>query len=127
MTVVAMAGLGRYLYCNVPFYRNDEGNPRGTGVEEFHYPDGSIKVATEYECGVAIRSTWYKPDGSVFKVTEWDDGRGIWYMLRDDGSLKSECMGANDLMHGTMTYYDREGNIIGTEEYNRFGEKISGK
>ena len=124
-TIVVLLALGlRYSYCNVSFYRNDQGDPKGTGAEVFRYPDGNVKAITEYQCGEPTVSTWYKRDGSVFEVTKWDNNKGMWYFLRDDGTLKAKCMSVDDLMHGTMTYYDRSGNVTATAIMRR-GEEVS--
>lgn len=37
--------------CERSFHRDDQGRPHGTGTEMFRYPDGSIRVMSEFKKG----------------------------------------------------------------------------
>ncbi len=109
---VATISILAYLYIsNTPFYRDDHGNTHGSGVEQFSYPDGAPKIITTYRFGHPISSTWYRPDGSIVFTTEWVDGEGMWYWLRDDGSLRAQCNMKDGFAHGKMISYNPDGTI----------------
>ena len=99
-------------HTTMPFNRDDQGNTHGTGIEEIFYPNGQVKISTEYITGDPVITLWYHPDGSIAYKTEWDDGRGMWYWLDDNGILKAKCNMKNDMAHGLMTYYNPEGTVI---------------
>src|SRR5258708_6122102 len=79
LMTAASCSLGAWLargYIPGTIRFSDHGFPQGTGTMRSYYPNGSIKVEEYYRNGLAIRQTWYRPDGSVFVVSEFDVKHG---------------------------------------------------
>lgn len=73
---------------------NKNGFARGTGTLRGCYPNGSIKLEDYCRNGRLIRQTWYRPDGSVYIVSEFDvKTGGMAYVLDDNGNLTTKFHG----------------------------------
>jgi antitoxin component YwqK of YwqJK toxin-antitoxin module len=103
--------------CEPTFRRNDQGRPVGTGKEIFRYPDGAVRVTAEFKRGKPIRTTWYDRGGKVIATTEWVDGKGTSYLLRDDGSVLAKGDAVNERFHGMVTFYNPDGTIDRQAQY----------
>ena len=98
-------------YRSVPFYRDEDGFPHGTGVEQVSYSSGAPKIVTLFRRGQHVTTTWYLPDGSEAFITEWHDGQGLWYWFDDVGVLKQSCNMKNGYAEGVLSYYNPDGSI----------------
>jgi antitoxin component YwqK of YwqJK toxin-antitoxin module len=108
------------------FYRDIDGKPHGTGVETFRYSNGAKRVEAWFKNGRPDVTRWYKPDGQLIAETRWIDGRGIGYVLRDDGSIRIKGEVVNEVLHGRAWIYDEKGTLVKETTYRR-GHEVEGK
>ena len=99
------------------FHQDKDGFPHGTGVAEYSYDAGPLKLKERYLAGKLIKSIWYRPDGTVIAATKWENASGTGYYLREDGSVKTRMEYVNGVAHGTATYYREDGTIEKEVEY----------
>jgi hypothetical protein len=60
-----------------------------TGREKtYHYPGGQLKLRERWIGEQVVKSTWYRPDGSVVASSALDDGAGFGLYLDDEGNVK---------------------------------------
>ena len=102
------------------------GFPHGTGTAVYHYRSGELKLREKYFAGELQESAWYRPDGSQVASTRWQDGTGVGYYLREDGTILKRVECVNGAAHGVATYYNRDGTINCEVRYER-GAMIEGK
>ena len=93
-------------------YRRDEnGLPHGTGAMRYYYPSGNLKLCELYFAGNLTESTWYHPNGSEIAITKWQDGCGVGYYVREDGTIRTKMEFVDGLAHGIGMYYNRDGTV----------------
>lgn len=125
IVVLCFAVLTVAASCRRKFHRDDQGRPHGTGTEIFKYSNGAVRVVSEFRRGELIRTTWYKPDGTVVATTDWIDGRGFGYHLRDDGSVLAKAEVVDEVFHGKVIYFHPGGTVERIAKFER-GAEISG-
>ncbi|MCC9656730.1 hypothetical protein [Rhodopirellula halodulae] len=121
VTLVAFT-LAAYSYWDaIPgtYHKNKDGFPRGTGVAEYHYDDGSLMIREWYFRGLIYRSTWFTPDGRELATETYDKATGgVGYYLRQDGTIRSkytyEYMPDVNMYGnaGKPVYYDASGTPV---------------
>ncbi len=121
VSLVAFA-LTAYRYLDaIPgtYHKSENGFPRGTGVAEYHYDNGSLMIREWYFCGLIYRSTWFTPDGRELMTETFDMKKGgVGYYLRQDGSIRSkytyEYMPELNAYGnaGNPVYYDASGTPV---------------
>lgn len=121
VTLVAFA-IAAYSYWDaIPgtYHKNENGFPRGTGVAEYHYDDGSLMIREWYFRGLIYRSTWFTPDGRELATETYDKATGgVGYYLRQDGTIRSkytyEYMPDVNMYGnaGKPVYYDASGKPV---------------
>jgi len=121
VTLFAIA-LAAYIYSDaIPgtYHKNEHGFPRGTGVAEYRYDDGSLMIREWYFRGLIYRSTWFTPDGRELVTETYDKATGgAGYYLRQDGTIRSkyiyEYMPELNAYGnaGNPVYYDATGTPI---------------
>jgi antitoxin component YwqK of YwqJK toxin-antitoxin module len=104
--------------------RDGNGFAHGTGTERFFYASGPIREEDDYRNGVAVRSRWYRPDGSLVASSEFDvQNGGLGYFLREDGSVREtvhyrySTHNRQYLADGVATFYNPDGSINRTSEF----------
>ena len=94
LALVAVAAIALAVFTNwdaIPgtYYKPANGFPRGTGVAEYHYDDGSIMIREWYYRGRIYQATWFTPDGLELVTETFDkDTGGVGYYLRQDGTIR---------------------------------------
>lgn len=81
----------------------------------YKYPSGSIKLVEQYENKVPLQSTWYLPDGSLFRQTVWENGTGTGYYLDNEGRLTAEIFYVNNVASGRgyrISYLGQDAVIV---------------
>lgn len=127
LVTLAACSAAPWIYHSIPgtLVFDSKTGFRGTGTHTSRYPDGSVSLAEDFRRGKLLRSVWFKPDGSVVAATDWKDGAGVGYYLRNDGTIKIRMTYANGIAHGPVTYFNPDGSIAGEAEF-RDGQRISG-
>ena len=103
--------------------RDANGFVHGTGKLEYFYPNGKLRLAETYQNGQIRRSKFYRPDGTVFATTDWQNGTSLEYGLNDDGSLHVVIPYRNGLAEGWATEYGVDRTVSRCILY-RNGQKI---
>ena len=122
--VVTLAAIGFGLYTNwdaIPgtYYRNENGFPRGTGVAEWHYDDGTLMIREWYYRGLIYQSTWFTPDGREVATEQYDKSSGgVGYYLRQDGTIRSKYT------YEYMPDINMYGNAGGAVYYDALGRPV---
>ena len=122
--VVAAIGISIWYvsgYMPGTFYRDENGVPHGTGWQRYWYESGGLKLEEYFVAGKPEKSRWLRPDGSLVAETDWDNGSGIGYYLREDGSIRARIEYVKGVAHGKGVYYNEDGSV------NREVEFVSGK
>ncbi|MEX0714395.1 MAG: hypothetical protein WD278_18815 [Pirellulales bacterium] len=102
---------------------NEFGVPRGTGTRLYHYKSGELKLTEKYRAGKLVRSSWYRPDGSIVAVTEYRNESGEWLLLNEDGSIRAKYQMVNGLANGQATYYRPDGSVERVAHF-RSGQEV---
>ena len=107
-----------------PLTFDENGFPHGTGVKQYNYDAGPLMLEENYQSGKLVQSIWYRPDGTVIRQEEWENGSGTGIYLRQDGTIRAALPYVNGVAHGIGVDYDEMGHATNTVEYKR-GQKIS--
>jgi len=78
---------------------------------EEHYTAGHLKL-----------SRWFRPDGSLVGETRWQNGNGVGYYLRQDGTIRVKMEYRNERADGPAIYYKEDGVTV-----DHIGEFKDGK
>ena len=105
-------------------YFDEQGVAHGSGVTETRYRSGALMAEERYERGRLARSTWYRPDGSLVARTDWKNGTGLGYYLREDGSVRARMQYVDGVAHGQAVYYTPEGHVERFAEF-RDGTEVT--
>jgi hypothetical protein len=100
------------------FRLDANGFPHGTGTERYFYRSGRLMLAEQYRAGDLKLSTWYRPDGSIIQVTDWQDGEGTGIYLRDDGSIRVRMHYVRGVADGKAIYYNPDGSVQREQWYS---------
>jgi hypothetical protein len=121
VTLIAFA-FAAYIYSDaIPgtYHKNEHGFPRGTGVAEYRYDNGSLMIREWYFRGLLYRSTWFTPAGQELATETYDKATGgVGYYLRQDGTIRSkytyEYMPELNVYGnaGNPLYYDANGTPV---------------
>lgn len=127
IALAVIAALVVAVYPSIPgtFWRDVGGVAHGTGRCVYRYRSGQVKLVEDYRRGKQARSEWYRPDGTVVATTDWVEGSGVGYYLREDGSIRNRMTYVRGIAEGPATYYDETGNTVG-EAVFKDGSRISG-
>ena len=98
-------------------YFDKQGIPHGTGDKKYFYESDALKLHEYYHNGKVSKSIWYKPDGTIVATTNWENGSGVGYYLRDNGSIRIKMQYINGVAHGQATCYSEDGTV---EKYVKF-------
>jgi hypothetical protein len=93
---------------------DERGIPHGTGWIQYSYDTGELMLEEYYVAGRIAFSRWYRPDGSTVAETEWRDGTGMAYFLRQDGTVRVKIACVGGVAHGTATHFNEVGHVIKT-------------
>lgn len=124
--IVTLAALAIGLYTNwdaIPgtYHKNENGFPRGTGVAEYRYDNGSLMLREWYYRGLIYRSTWFTPDGrEIATETFTKASGGVGYYLRQDGTIRSKYT------YEYMPDINMNGNVGGQVYYDTAGQPVPG-
>jgi hypothetical protein len=112
---IALAAFTNWDAIPGTYHKTANGFPRGTGVAEYRYDDGSLMIRVLYFRGREYQATWFTPDGLEVATETFDtDAGGVGYYLRQDGTIHSkhtlEYM-PDINMYGSVgvVYYDSAG------------------
>ncbi len=114
LVVMGFGLLAWYLSGYMPgtFFRDENGNPYGTGWTYYYYESGELMLEEKFVAGKGQYSRWFRPDGSVVAETNWVDESGVGYYLREYGSIRARMLYVYGLAHGTAVYFDTDGSVI---------------
>lgn len=103
-------------------YFDTNGFSHGTGWKEYQYKSGGLMLKEYYEDGCLTHSLWYKPDGTMIREEDWQDGAGTGIYLRENGTIKVFMPYVNGVAHGMAVYYKEDGSLDKVVEFHR-GQK----
>jgi antitoxin component YwqK of YwqJK toxin-antitoxin module len=109
--------------CAPPLTFDPQGIAHGSGQRTYEYHTGAIKLLEVYKDGQLVRSSWFKPDGTLIRETDWISGTGEGIYLREDGSIRSRVQYVSGVAEGQSTEYDESGKA--TKVFYRHGQRIA--
>jgi antitoxin component YwqK of YwqJK toxin-antitoxin module len=123
-SVALLATLIWYCWGYIPgtLYFDKNGEPHGTGIKKYFYTSGALKLEDHYLNGKLSKSIWFKPDGAIVATTKWDNGSGIGYYLRDDGSVRVQMEYIGGAAQGKAIYYREDGSVDKYVEFHNGAE-----
>lgn len=128
LAVLTIISLGMWAMTGTmpgTLYFDQSGTAHGTGTARCFYSSGRLKLEDRYVAGELVEETWYKPDGSVLANEKLTNGCGVWYLLRDDGSIEAKMPYIDGNFEGTATYFSTNGEVERTVEYVG-GQEVGG-
>jgi antitoxin component YwqK of YwqJK toxin-antitoxin module len=99
----------------------------GTGRWLYHYDTGPVMLEEHYRAGRLSFSRWFRPDGSLVAETRWQNGNGVGYYLRQDGTIRIKMEYRDERAHGPAVYYKEDGVTVDHIAEFQDGNKIETK
>ena len=80
-------------------------------TKTYQYPSGQTKLKEVYRDGSISKSIWYYPEGEVAHATNWSNGNGMSYYLRNDGTLRAVIRARDGMADGTGVFFRKDGSV----------------
>jgi len=109
-----------------PFYRDDRAKPHGTGTEEGHYSNGSVRTRTYFRDGREMKAEWYSKEGVVIMTTLFDkEETGPGIILDDNGVVRLRGTLKKGMFDGDAESFDDHSRSQGFVAFRKRSPRLT--